>query len=131
MPEFGPQIWCLGDQKRGLGLYCAEEGLFLGGTPLLERQAAGFIARQQSDLETVLSRGFGFSVSLDRVIGGLTTVASALNAGELCRARIAAGSPTHSRSPGCIRASRHADRGCRTQNRSHRENHGGRRLESR
>jgi hypothetical protein len=90
MPEIGPQIWRLSDQKQGLGLCCADDGLFLAGTPLLEWQAAGFTARQQRDLETVLSRGFGFSVSLDRVIGGLDTVASALNVGDLCRARIAA-----------------------------------------
>ncbi len=37
-----------------------------------------------------MSRGFGFPVSLDRVVGGLAAVASALNEGNLCGARIAA-----------------------------------------
>ncbi len=83
-------VWCLSEQKRGLGLHCAVDGLFLAGTPLLERQTTGFTARQQGDLETVLSRGYGFSVSLDRVMSGLSAVASALTAGDLCRAHIAA-----------------------------------------
>lgn len=90
MPEASQRIWRLSDQRSDLGLCCAKDGLFLGGTPLLDRQSNGFAARPQADLETVFSRGFGFSVSLDRVMSGLTTVASALNAGDLCRARIAA-----------------------------------------
>jgi hypothetical protein len=90
VPPSGPQFWRLSDQKRGLGLHCAVDGLFLAGTPLLERQTTGFTARRQGDLETVLSRGYGFPVSLDRVMSGLSTVASALTAGDLCRAHIAA-----------------------------------------
>jgi hypothetical protein len=90
VPEASQRIWRLSDQRSDLGLCCAEDGLFLGGTPLLEQQSNGFAARPQADLETVLSCGFGFSVSLDRVMGGLTTVASALNTGDLCRARSAA-----------------------------------------
>lgn len=83
-------IWRLCKAKGGLGLTCAEDGLFLGHSPLLERKGDRLVPRSQAELEQLLARGFGFEVSLDRVMGGLDTVASALNAGELCRARIAA-----------------------------------------
>jgi hypothetical protein len=85
-----PHLWRLSDEKGGSGLCCAEDGLFLANTPLLEQQTNGFAARPQADLETILSRGFGVEVSLDHIMAGLGTVASALNAGDLCRARVAA-----------------------------------------
>jgi hypothetical protein len=88
--EPNQHFWRLSEERDGLGLCCGEDGLFLANTSLLDRQPEGFVPRAQADLETVLSRGFGFAVSLDRVMGGLNTVASALNAGDLCRARIAA-----------------------------------------
>jgi hypothetical protein len=88
--ELSPHVWRLSDRKRSPGLRCAEEGLFLAETPLLERHSTGFAVRPQADLERILDRGFGFKVSLDHVMSGLGTVASALNAGDLCRARIAA-----------------------------------------
>lgn len=90
MSQLSPRVWRLSDRKGSPGLCCTEDGLFLADTPLLERQAAGFAVRPQADLETILSRGFGFKVSLDHVMSGLGTVASALNASDLCRARIAA-----------------------------------------
>ncbi|HEY1504297.1 MAG TPA: hypothetical protein VGF92_08355 [Stellaceae bacterium] len=90
MIERNNSIWRVRERKNGLGLCCAEDGLFLGITPLLERSAGAFAPRSQEDLEALLSRGFGFAVSLDRVMGGLGTVAAALTAGDLCRARIAA-----------------------------------------
>lgn len=90
MFDLGQQIWRLSKQKEALGLCCDEDGLFLGNTPLLERRTSGFAPRPQGDLESIFSHGFGFAASLDHVMGGLTAVASALNAGDLCRARIAA-----------------------------------------
>lgn len=90
MFEGNQRIWRVSARGGGLGLHCAEGGLFLGDTPLLEGGSDAFAPRPQDDLEALLSRGFGFSVSLDRVMGGLATVSSALNAGDLCRARIAA-----------------------------------------
>ena len=90
MLESNHRIWRITERKDGLGLHCAEGGLFLGPTPLLERSAGMFAPRPQDDLEVLLGRGFGFPVSLDRVMSGLGTVASALNADDLCRARIAA-----------------------------------------
>jgi hypothetical protein len=43
-----------------------EEGLFLAGTPLLERHDKDFAARRQADLEIVLSRGFGLRLANGR-----------------------------------------------------------------
>ena len=86
----GQQVWRLSKQKEGLGLRCDEDGLFLAKTPLLERRVEGFAPRPQGDLERLFSHGYGFAASLDRVMGGLSAVASALNAGDLSRARIAA-----------------------------------------
>jgi hypothetical protein len=88
--EPNQRFWRVSENREGLGLCCAEDGLFLANTSLLDRDANGFTPRPQPDLETILSHGFGFAVSLDRVMSGLATVASALNAGDLCRARIAA-----------------------------------------
>jgi len=86
----GQQLWRVSERTEGLGLCCAKDGLFLGNTPLLERRAEGFTPRPQNDLERLFSRGYGLAASLDRVMGGLAAVAAALNAGDLCRARIAA-----------------------------------------
>jgi hypothetical protein len=84
-------VWRLSNGDRNsLGLSCTEDGLFLGRTPLLERRDGRFSARTQSELERLLSRGFGIDATLDRVMPGLGAVASALNENELCRARIAA-----------------------------------------
>lgn len=90
MFEVDQRIWRISDRKGALGLSCVDDGLFLGNTPLVERRECGFVPRAQTELETLLGRGFGFAISLDYVMGGLGTVASALNAGDLCRARIAA-----------------------------------------
>jgi hypothetical protein len=77
--------------EAGLGLSCTKDGLFLGATPLLERERGGsFLVRPQSDLERLLASGYEADVALDRAMPGLRAVASALNASDLCRARIAA-----------------------------------------
>jgi hypothetical protein len=85
------RFWTLSaDGRHGLGLCCDQEGLFLGRTPLLDKSDGGFVPRLQADLERLLKCGFAIEVSLDRIMSGLTTVAAALNANDLCRARIAA-----------------------------------------
>lgn len=84
-------LWTLTeDPEAGLGLSCTKDGLFLGATPLLDRAGGGFIVRTQDDLERLLASGYGVDVALDRAMPGLKAVASALNANDLCRARIAA-----------------------------------------
>jgi hypothetical protein len=77
--------------EAGLGLSCTKDGLFLGATPLLERERGGsFLVRSPDDLERLLASGYGADVVLVRIMPGLRTVASALNDNNLCRARIAA-----------------------------------------
>jgi len=73
-----------------LGPCCNEGGLFLGRTPLLEREDNQFIVRDQGEIERVMSAGYGCDVALESRMGGLRAVAKALNAGDLCRATIAA-----------------------------------------
>jgi hypothetical protein len=91
MLDTSRHLWTLSDWREdSLGLSCTTDGLFLGRTPLLERQDGRFVARPQADLERLLSSGFGIDATLDQVMPGLGTVASALNSGDLCRARIAA-----------------------------------------
>jgi hypothetical protein len=91
MLDTSRHLWTLSDGgEDSLGLSCTNDGLFLGRTPLLERQDGRFTVRAQIDLERLLSSGFGLDAALDRLMLGLNTVAAALNAGDLCRARIAA-----------------------------------------
>lgn len=85
------QVWRLNEYHEGnLGLACTEEGLVLGRTALIERQEAKFAARERTEIERLLSRAYGTDLSVDRLMSGLTTVATALNANEPGLARIAA-----------------------------------------
>jgi hypothetical protein len=91
MLDTSHHIWTLSDGgEDSLGLSCTTDGLFLGCTPLLERRDGRFVVRAQADLERLLSSGYGIDAALDRVMPGLSAVASALNNNDLCRARIAA-----------------------------------------
>jgi hypothetical protein len=73
-----------------LGLACTDDGLVLGGTPLIERQDGRFIVRERGEVERLLRHAFPTGVAVDRLMPGLATVASALNANDHCLARIAA-----------------------------------------
>ena len=45
------QIWRLSEYHEGnLGLACAEDGLFLGSTPLIEREGTTFAVRSRRRL---------------------------------------------------------------------------------
>jgi hypothetical protein len=84
-------IWSLseaGDDT--LGLACTNDGLLLGRTPLIERRDDNFIVRERGEVEDLLSHAFRKDVTVDRLMAGLATVASALNANDQCLARIAA-----------------------------------------
>lgn len=84
-------LWTLSKGgAHSLGLTCDADGLFLGRTPLLQRNAGVFAPRPQAELRRLFARGFSISVELDRLMLGLAAVSSALNANNLCRARIAA-----------------------------------------
>ena len=85
------QVWRLSEYHEGnLGLACTEDGLFLGRTPLIERQGTGFFVRSRTEIERLLSRACRADFALDRVISGLATVTAALNANDPGLARIAA-----------------------------------------
>jgi hypothetical protein len=75
---------------RNLGLCCSEDGLFLGGTPLIERCSGTYVVRPQADLERLLGRAYGGEAAAGRVMPGLATVAAALDERNLPLAQIAA-----------------------------------------
>ncbi len=88
----GYHLWRLsagGD--RNLGLCCTEEGLFLGGTPLIEQRGGTYVVRPQADLDRLFGRAYcGETAAVARVIRGLAAVASALGRNNLALAQIAA-----------------------------------------
>lgn len=73
-----------------LGLACSDDGLFIGRTPLIETRDGHFVARQQHDIEWLLTCAYRTEVRADRLMSGLATVARALNTNDQCLARIAA-----------------------------------------
>jgi hypothetical protein len=87
-----PKIWRLSENSGddNLGLVCTEQGLMLGRTLLIERRDGRFVVREQSELECLLSLAYGREATAQRLMGGLATVASALNANDQGLARIAA-----------------------------------------
>jgi hypothetical protein len=87
-----PKIWRLSENSGddNLGLACTEQGLLLGRTLLIERRDGRFVVREQSELECLLSLAYGREATAQRLMGGLATVASALNANDQGLARIAA-----------------------------------------
>jgi hypothetical protein len=87
-----PKIWRLGENSGddNLGLACTEQGLMLGRTLLIERRDGRFVVREQSELECLLSLAYGREATAQRLMRGLATVASALNANDQALARIAA-----------------------------------------
>jgi hypothetical protein len=87
-----PKIWRLSENSGddNLGLACTEQGLVLGRTPLIERRDGRFVVREQSELECLFSLAYGREATAQRLMSGLATVASALNADDQGLARIAA-----------------------------------------
>ena len=79
----------------GRGVRCEESGLYVGATPLLERKASpsgrsGWRPRPLADLDRDLGVIYRKRVTFARKLSGLTTIASALDRGEIARAQIAA-----------------------------------------
>jgi hypothetical protein len=64
--------------------------LLLGRTPLIERRNGRFAVRERSDIARLLQRAYGAELPLERLMAGLASVASALNANDPGLARIAA-----------------------------------------
>jgi hypothetical protein len=78
------------DAPDNLGLACTDHGLLLGRTPLIERRDGRLVARDRDEIARLLMRVFPEGFAVDRLMSGLTTVASALNANDPALARIAA-----------------------------------------
>jgi len=84
-------LWRLSEAGAdNLGLACNDEGLALGRTPLIERRGGRFVVRDSRDIQRLLSRAYRTDVDAGPLLGGLATVAAALNANDLLLARIAA-----------------------------------------
>ena len=86
------KVWRLSENSGddNLGLTCIEQGLMLGRTLLIERRDGRFVVREQSELECLFSLAYGREATVQRLMPGLATVASALNADDQALARIAA-----------------------------------------
>ena len=62
----------------------------MGRTPPVERRGGRFVMREQDDISRLLGRAYGVDFDSKRIMGGLATVAAALNANDLPLACIAA-----------------------------------------
>lgn len=84
-------IWRLSEASPdSLGLSCTNDGLLLGRTPLIERRDGRFAVRERDEIRRLLQNGYQREPGTDGLMSGLATVARALNANDLCLARIAA-----------------------------------------
>jgi len=84
-------IWRLSQAgPDNLGLACTDEGLVLGRTSLIERRDGRYVVREQREIARLLKRAYSEDLPVSRLMGGLATVASALNANDRCLAHIAA-----------------------------------------
>ena len=72
MIRAGHHLWRLsvgGD--RNLGVCCSEDGLVLGGAPLIERCGESYVLRSHADLERLFGRAYGGAAVATRVMPGL------------------------------------------------------------
>ena len=81
--------------ERSSGVFCDENGLLVGGVPLLERFHSGggpeqWRSRSVFDLNRDLSKRYGLPVDITSKMGSLTAIARALDRGDLVHALIAA-----------------------------------------
>ena len=77
------QVWRLSEYcEDNLGVCFTDDSLFLGRTPLIERQGARFAVRGRTEIERLLSQAYGSDLAVDRLLPGFATVAAALNAND-------------------------------------------------
>ena len=78
------KVWRLSENSGddNLGLACTEQGLMLGRTLLIERRDGRFVVRERSEIECLFSLAYGREATAQRLMSGLATVASALNADD-------------------------------------------------
>lgn len=77
------RMWRLSETGReNLGLACAEDGLFLGRTALIEQRDGRFVVRERDDIERLLQRAYQHAGMAERLMPGLAIVTRALNGGQ-------------------------------------------------
>lgn len=85
------QIWTLDEGGQdALGLSCSRDGLFLGGTALIEMKESRYVIRSKQEIDGLIKAGYGMKANGARLMSGLRAVAAALAEGNFGRARIAA-----------------------------------------
>ncbi len=78
----------------GRGVFCGQEGLFVGWVQLLEwrrtsRDAGEWQPRSAADLNRDLSKQYGMFIEIEGKMSGLATVCRALNRNDLIHAQLA------------------------------------------
>ena len=63
-----------------LGLACTDDALSLGHASLIERRGGCYIVRERDEIDRLLKRAYEGEPPVDRLMGGLATIARALNA---------------------------------------------------
>ncbi len=71
------------------GADCTADGMTLAGIPLLQRTLAGFAPRPADEIGKLLTGAYGVEFSPTKIQPRLTTIAKALNQGEVARAMVA------------------------------------------
>jgi len=111
----------------GRGVRCDESGLYVGATPLLERKAnpggrSGWRPRPLADLDREVGETYGAPVTFAGKLGGLSSVARALDRDDLAHAQVAAlllrlpDPPEFAKSDGSAPKSHDVSRGLRVSN---------------
>lgn len=101
--KFGPQIHDLFESRdlsmfklaerraAKCGVYCAKQGLYLGGVPLIERDdGGGYRLRAEAEIEALLGAAYETPPDLARSVAGLRGVLGHFQRGDLSLAQIAA-----------------------------------------
>jgi hypothetical protein len=81
--------------RRGAGVFCGHDGLFVGGVPLLKRQPSEDLSgcdewqtRRLPEINQDLSECYGLPIEFDGKVGRMQAVARALNRCDLLHAQI-------------------------------------------
>lgn len=80
--------------ESGRGIFCGENGVFVGGVPLLQRHrnpsgAYAWQPRPMAELNRDLRKHYGVPIEFEGKMGGLAGICRALNRGDLIHAQIA------------------------------------------
>ena len=74
--------------RKGEGIQCDADGVFVGSVPLLKRSNGSWSPRDNAELSEQLSETYGLPVDFVAKTGALTAIAGALNEGDIARAQL-------------------------------------------